>query len=861
MNPLGSLDFFTLDLSSIVLDSIDIPGLDVSFNSPVKAEDIKKYMDTGWPWPLDSVQKFFEELYNEVVSIPSRLISRLNEALRDVLQWIWDNVFVQALYNSFDILTTVYGWFRDWSEPWKSIAMLLSLGAAMAYKSTVDTIAPLFDRVTENITRYFDGAVSGIFESIRNAFTPLFDSLMQIARALHSFATERFTEIITELRSYFTSITSFYTDTVSKFYDYIKSFIDRAYSDITSLIRSLVTETIPHVVNEFLVRAREAFEYGLKRVHGFISETIIPHLRSAVENIWSTIQPLISDIVSAASSYFERLRGYAERGDVMGIITESLPIMALSIGVAVAVDLVSVKIAGSGIDPELVRSQVAKFLDALIDPQLFTSIFAAIAIQKPLEYAVRYSFRTEIPSPGDLMKFYSKGWITKEDFYAYMARHGYLDFWISLYEKSLYAEPRLSDVFTSYVRGLITREEYERWLEILNILRQPRPGMRVADISIFEESMYRTPSPFILSAAIESGALGEEELREVLRFELVHPKFIDVMVKALLFRSLRDEMRDAVRSVIEDYAELSLSRSELENELRSLGKRDFEIQYLLRAAESRKQRSLRRLFVRSAIDGYINGYMSEQELTYFLGRLGLEPESVGQLIDLIRIVRDLVYVPRKASDERSALASRYMKMYTRGLITEHELYAKLSELMFSEDEIRLRLEIADMDKLEELRKLREEYLRELIRQGFISKTDALDYCTRYIASYDYCRELVDLLFARFMGIEYFINTRDERNALANSIVRAYINGIMSLEEVESKLRALKYTDEEIILKIERAELEERLRAVEDELKILDAMLKRAEITVDEYISYASTLGIRRDVAERRAARLASLARK
>ncbi|MEM4913487.1 MAG: hypothetical protein QW579_04720 [Desulfurococcaceae archaeon] len=851
-------NFFDLEL---LPTTISIEEVASSVNPPVNVNELIKAMDSGWPWPLDAVQKFFEDLYEKVVSIPSRVINRLAEGLRDALSWIWDHIFLQALYYTFDVLTITHGWFRDWREPWRSIARLLSIGAAMAYKSTVEALSPAFDRVISQVSKYFDGAAGGIFDAIRNAFSPIFDPLMQIARALHSFATERFAEAMSELRAYFTSITRFYTEKVGGFYDFVRGFIERSYSEIVQGIRSLVTETIPRTLNVFFDRTREAFEYGLKRIHGFISETVLPQLRSGVENVWSTIQSLLSDIVSIISGYYDRLRGYAERGDIIGIITESMPVMGLSIAAAVAVDLVSVKVAGTGIDPELIRSQVAKLLDSLIDPRLFTSIFLAIAVQKPLEHAVRYSFRTEIPSPGDLMKFYSKGWISRDDFYAYMARHGYLDFWISLYEKSLYAEPRLSEVFTAYARGIISREEYERWLEILNILREPRPGMRVPDIAIFEESLYRTPSPFLIVQAIESGALSEDELKDYLKFELIHPRFIDIMSRALLFRALRDELSQAVRALIDDYADLAVSKSEFEEQLRGIGKRPHEIELLSRVGEARRRRSIRKMFVRAALDSYLNAYIAEEELTFFLNRLGLESEAISSLLELARVSRDYFYIPRKTADERNALASRYIRMYIRGLISEDELYAKLSELMFSEDEIRLRLEIADIDKLEELRKMREEYLRELIRQGFISRTDAMDYCTRYIASVDYCREYVDLLFARFMGIEYFINTRDERSALANSLVRAYLRGLFTREDLENRLRALRFTDEEIRLRIERAEIEEMVREVEDELKALDSLLKRAEITLEDYVSHAVALGIREDVARRRAARVLTSIRK
>lgn len=861
MSPQGFPADSILDLK-LDPDSIIDSCLGHKFEPPIpSASELLRELDTGWPWPLSAIQDFLERLWEAVVNIPQRVLSQIPSALARAFEWMWSHAFFQALRYSYDALAIVREWFRGWDEPWRSVASLLSLPVALGYRAVRDLVVEQLRSATREIARYFDGAVGGVFDAIRNAFSPVFEPLTTFARTFIDFATRLFPELIAAVRDTASRALELLARDLPRLFDRIADTLSRATDTITRSITELATTTLPSALSDFAQRFWSSLVGALSSIHAWLSDNVIAPLRSGIENIWSRLEPLLRSLVDLFRNYIERLVGHAERGDVVGLAIDSLPLLAASIAVALALDVASVKIAASGFDLDAIKDRVLKFMDSLFDPRVFTSIFFAIAIQKPLEYAVRYQFRTEIPSPGDLMRFYSKGWISRDEFYSYMARHGYSSFWTSLYERSIYVEPRFSDVFTAYVRGLITRDEYMRWLEVLNVLAEPRPGMRIPDVAIFEESMYRTPSPFLIVQAVEAGAISEEELREVLRFELVHPRFIDVMARALLWRALRDELREAVRSALEDYAELSLSRTELEQELRALGKRDFEIQYLLRAADARRRRSLRRMFVRSAVSGFMDGYLSEEELAYFLNRLGVEPEAANQLLDLVRAVRDLVHIPRKTMDERSALASRYVRMYARGLITEEELYARLSELMFSEEEIRLRMELAEIDKLEELRRMREDYLREAVRQGFVSRTDAMDYCVRYIGGPDYCRELVDLLFAKYLGLDYFTITRDERSALANALVRAYLHGLVTLEELEARLRALRFTDEEIRLRVERAELEERLRAVEEELRALDQMLKKGEIELADYIAIAEAMGVRRDVAERRARRVLAAARR
>ncbi|MEM4430667.1 MAG: hypothetical protein QXM08_05850 [Thermofilaceae archaeon] len=825
------------------------------FQPPDFFSPLLRELDTGWPWPLDSVQRFFESLWSFIADLPGRIYSVFSEKLRDAFAWLGSSIAWPLIRFSFEVWRITDEWFRDWGEPWRSIARFLAFPSAFAYKALRDVIVPRISEAVNAIRVYFDGAVGNIFNAIRSAFSPIFDPLARFASAFHDFVTRTIPSFFNTVAGFFNRVVDFFTRDIPSFFGWIRDGLNSIAEFLTKRVPELFTKTVPEALSNFAKWLWDNFINAAKTVWSWISDNVIPPLRSALENIWSAVQSIIRGLIESVRNYWGRVSDLASRGDIVGIVLESLPLLGLSLAAAVAVDLASLKIVGSGFDPQAIRQQIAKFIDSVFDPKIFTSVFLAVAVQKPLEYAVKYQFRTEIPPPGDLLKFYAKNWIDIDTLREYMRRHGFSEYWIDVYERSVWVEPRFDQVFIAYQRGVIPREDYERWLNILNILQTPRPGMRVADVAVFEESMYRMPSPFVIAYAADSGVLSEDDIKEILRMELVHPRFIDITARALYYRSLRDEISQAIRALIDDYADLAVPRTELESQLRGVGKRPEEIDLLSRVAEARRRRNIRRMFVRTALDSYLNADITEEELTHFLTRAGLDPEAINALLDLARIARDYFYVPRKTADERRTLAAIYLKRYARGLITESELYAKLAELMFSEEEIALRTQIAELDREEELRKLREDYLKEMIRQGFISREDAVDYCARYIASYEYCREYVELLFSRYLGLDYFVATRDERSALATTLAKAYLRGLLTLDELMNRLRALKFTDEEIRLRVERVTWEERIAEVEAEMKSLDQMLKRGEITVEEYVERAKALGVREEYAVRRAQRL------
>jgi cytosine/uracil/thiamine/allantoin permease len=52
-------------------------------------------------------------------------------------------------------------------------------------------------------------------------------------------------------------------------------------------------------------------------------------------------------------------------------------------------------VVGTGVDLNAVREFINNTVMKFFDVSIFTSVFFAIAVQKPLEYVVKRAFRTE----------------------------------------------------------------------------------------------------------------------------------------------------------------------------------------------------------------------------------------------------------------------------------------------------------------------------------------------------------------------------------------------------------------------------------------------------------------------------------
>jgi 3-phosphoglycerate kinase len=152
-------------------------------------------------------------------------------------------------------------------------------------------------------------------------------------------------------------------------------------------------------------------------------------------------------------------------------------------------------------------------------------------------------------------------------------------------------------------------------------------------------------------------------------------------------------------------------------------------------------------------------------------------------------------------------------------------------------------------------------LVERLRQGRLSKTEFSDQCQRLGIRYERCMAYADYYWSKYIGDEFLVITKDERSALASAYLKKFTMGFMTEEELREKLKKLMYTDEEIALRIERALVEDEVKYLSDVLTEADALLKKGEISYEEYVQYLVSLGMREERARARANRVLAGARR
>jgi hypothetical protein len=822
---------------------------------------IRSY-DTGWPWPLNAVQAWFEELLRKILQIPERVWEKAKDVLADVFAWFWGHI----AYPIFSVSSEAYGVAVQWTAtipyPFSFIARLLAFPAAFAYVSIRDIIVPGLRDAVNTMKMHFDGALSAVGETISSIFRPLVnpaltffntivtfitDTMPGFVRAAVDFLTsmpQRFEDFARWARESlwlaFRSFVEFFTKTVP---DWTGKAVDFALEVPRRLLR-WATEDLPELLKRYIEAAWT-----------FMDERLLTPLRDKAAALWEELSERVRALIDGIVGFYSDIPGAYEREGIAGLLARIMPLFTIGFTAMLTLDIASIRIAGSGLDLSGIKDFMREYVLSLFKPDIFVSVFLAVAIVKPLEYILRSRFRTTRPDPGDALKFLSKNLITSDEAREYLRMAGYREEEIDVYLRSIYREPRFSDIYTAFKRGKISEDEYRAWLSILNIDRAETLAGTLRPHIVMEEAELRLPSPFILAFAIETGEISEDTLKRMLEFELIHPEFVDVTARALMWRAARDDRALLRRFVLDAFQDGMLRPEELSHYLSMLGVHSDMAETITNIALITRDKSVRRKAISMLEKAYLEGYVSREDFERLLESHGIDPELVKKYSLLLSYVRDNYWVVKETRDERSSYVKTLVAMFKRGLLSEEELESKLLQLNLNELEIilikaRARLEF-DAEQIE----IQFNDLIEKLKAGRMSKSEFTDLCTKLGIKYERCSLYANYYWSKYIGDEFYKITADERKALATLLARRYVAGFMTVEELREELLRLGFTAEEVELRVRRAEIEDEMRMLEDLIREADTALKNFEIGFDEYVEILTSLGMRKERAEARARRI------
>jgi predicted DNA-binding transcriptional regulator len=561
-----------------------------------------------------------------------------------------------------------------------------------------------------------------------------------------------------------------------------------------------------------------------------------------------------------------------KRGEWEAAIAFSLAWIASGGACSAIADVASTKILGCGLELET----VGRFLLQIFDPKLITTAVIGTIIYLGVELPVRQFFnklfRPSLPDVDDATRMFWRGKISEETFKDILRRRGfdenYVDayrelamiippisdlirfavreaypvesteaqwreleawaskqglskYWVDRYVIAHWQLPGLGELREAFWRGIITEDEYRKFIVKHDFRPDPWPGHKKADEQIIYELSYTLPGAIEQRWMLRWGLIDYDELKSLTAKRGVHPDWIEKVSSAIARQVLEDERSRLLTQLRYLYREQQINKDEFYSRLKSLYYSDAEVNLIIEASELERKRVITEdAYVRyreASRADYAKAYrldlISEDEFRAALIKLNYPPDATELIIAIEKTLK-AVEIEKEKKREVSEIERKTRELsridlsssYRYGLISEDEYKERLKELGYSNSDIQKIIEL-DKEKIKiasnaiALRK-HEESIKELARL-----------------------------------------TSDEKNSVRNALQSMYIKGILPKETIESRLLGLGYSKEEIELTIEASNYKLQQQLIEKSIEASINEYRYGKISIEQLSSKLSQLGL------------------
>jgi len=699
----------------------------------------------GWIWPFDSVQAWFEGLWNWV-----------SEAANAAANYLW-GLISPTLNTISTAVAGVASQISTWIGPVLDAVKTAVAGVVSGVAGWLGPVfEPLFAWTLDEVRAFWSGLQAFIKDPVGTlsvAFSSLGKTLMDGLTATGGWISSVGTWIADTIWGWVNGALRWATDT----FRWLRDEVSTTGSWIVGQVSTAFDGAVGGIAGALAVLP-DMFTSGLSSALSGIWETLLSGFGSMMTGVTSFLQANIVDpIMGGLAWIFDRLRdgvtGFIR--SILDLFAGHSPITseeALNLGIMGAgitaviggslsgiVDAVATKILATGAETRA----LAQFVNNMVNPEMFIGatlgVVLGIAVRTPLEHYYRKIFRPSvppvqdaarmflrgvlsrddfvdvigrqgygapyedgylelaynIPDPRDLILFVVREVITPEEFYAWMPKQGYSEYWAKAYWGAHWVLPAAMSVVDAYHRGVITSEELNKFLVWHDYSPEPRPGIGKSDVDIMR-GLFKRPIPRVdLRRAWELGAISDEDLETrygYLGYEEDAPLMAEIAKRVSLeaeIGKIRDNAKmDFVRGYItEDAFRATLS---------GLGYSPLLVEYHFRDAREDQDRKYKDDVIDYYVDAYVKDLLTDEELETRLRDLLVRPE-------ILELQLEKAYVrkykkPKPATVEKVpvlTLAS-LMRAFREHIITEDALRAELAERKYEPGDVDV---MVDIEKL------------------------------------------------------------------------------------------------------------------------------------------------------------------
>jgi len=352
---------------------------------------------------------------------------------------------------------------------------------------------------------------------------------------------------------------------------------------------------------------------------------------------------------------------------------------------------------------------------------------------------------------------------------------------------------KLEEILT---RRIITENEFR--------VRLRRMGYKEEDINLLVSQAF-TPIPVSeIWRAFEAGYINQAQVKRLLREHGYSEEAIELMIQNHMPVEVEEPKKTLRSTLIEAFEQGLIDEGVLQMQLSQLGYSEVEIYLIINLTKLKRSIKKTTLEISRIKEAFLNNILNEQDAVYWLSKLNLSTEVINVLIQ--------TWKAEKTPPERLLSQSSILLAYEYEVIDRAKATELLKMLNYSYDAINILLDTVDKriqerrQAEEERRRWYEERRRRKVTVEALMKALALNIITEdefraKLAELGFKPEDIEF-YVKYANATYIKEAREVSISPSTAtVLKAYVFGIITEEEVRNRLKEMGFKEEDINLLI------------------------------------------------------------